>query len=257
MSIAWEGKAMRNFLTIAKYEWKMQIKNPGFWVILVFVLIIGGLDSFPTAANMVRLDNQLQNSGYVVSRLLTYVVLMMFGFVFMTANRIRRDRKLGVSELHMASPLAKGQYVAGKFIANLCVVLTVVGVFFVINALVHLVFNPAPLDVLPYFIGFISVAIPMAVFTIGCAVSLSVLTDIRFVYALMAGYFFLNVAIVPDARWLPFYLLAGEPLKLINPYLGFGYKSAALMAYNWLFLLGTGLLALLLLLCGRRYWRER
>jgi|GEM_PF-6637328 len=48
---------------------------------------------------MARLDNQLQNSGYVVSRLLTHVVLMMFGFVFMTANRIRRDKKLGVTFL--------------------------------------------------------------------------------------------------------------------------------------------------------------
>ena len=134
--------------------------------------------------------------------------------------------------------------------------LTVVGIFFVINALVHFVFNPAPFDVLPYFIGFISGVIPMAVFTIGCAISLSVLIDIRFVYALMAGYFFLNVAIVPDSRWIPFYMLAGEPLKLINPYLGFGYKSTALMACNWLFLLGTGSLALLLLLYSRRYWRE-
>jgi hypothetical protein len=100
---------MRNFIAIAKYEWKMQIKSPGFWVILLFVLIIGGLDTFPTAENMARLDNQLQNSGYVVSRLLTHVVLMMFGFVFMTASRIQRDKKLGISELQ------KGQYVAGKF----------------------------------------------------------------------------------------------------------------------------------------------
>jgi len=247
---------MHNFLTIARYEWKMQIKNIGFWVILVFVLITGGLDSFPTAANMVRLDNQLQNSGYVVSRLLTYVVLMMFGFVFMTANRIQRDRKLGISELYMASSLAKGQYVAGKFTANLCVVLTIVGVFFMLNALVHLVFNPAPFDVVPYFIRFVTVAIPMAVFTTGCAVSLPVLVDIRFVYTLMSGYFLLNVAVVPDARRLPFYLLAGEPLKLVNPYLGFGYKSVTLMICNWLFLIGMGLLALLLLLCDRRHWRE-
>ena len=184
----------------------------------------------------------------------------MFGFVFMTADRIQRDRKLGISELHMASPLAspleKGQYAAGKFIANLCVVLTVVGVFFVINSFVHLFFNPAPLDVLPYFIGFISIAVPMAIFMTGCAISLPVLMDIRFVYVLMAGYFLLNVVIVPDTRRLPFYLLAGEPLKLINPYLGFGYKSAVLLVCNWLFLIGTGLLALLLLLCSRRYWRE-
>lgn len=257
MSIAWEGKTMRNFLTIAKYEWKMQIRNTGFWVILVFSLIIGGLDSFPTAANMERLDNQLQNSGYVVSRLFSYVVvLMMFGFVFLTANRIRYDKKLGISELYMTFPLAKRQYVAGKFIANLLVVLAVTGVFFIINAFVHLVFNPAPFDVFPYFIGFICVAIPMAVFTTGCAISLPVLTDIRFVYVLMAEYFFLNVIIVPDSRWFPFYLMAGEPLKLINPYLGYGYRSAALMVFNCLFLLGTGLLSLLFPLCSRKYWRE-
>lgn len=256
MSLAWEGKAVRNFLMVAKYEWKMQIRNLGFWVILALGLIIGGLDSFPTAANMARLDNQLLHSGYVAARLLTYVVLMMFGFVFMVANRIRRDIKLGISELYMASPLAKGQYVAGKLAANVCVALAIVGIFFAVNAVVHLVFNPAPFDLVPYIIGFISVAVPMAVFTIGCSVSLPVIMDIRFVYVLMAGYFFLNVAIVPDSRWLPFYLLTGEPLKLINPYLGFGYKSGALMACNWLFLLGTGLLALLLLLCGKRYWRE-
>jgi len=57
MSTAWEEKAVHNFLTIAKYEWKMQIKNPGFWLILAFALIIAGFDSFPTSANMARLDN--------------------------------------------------------------------------------------------------------------------------------------------------------------------------------------------------------
>lgn len=249
---------MRNFLTIAKYEWKMQIRNLGFWIILVVGLVIGGLDSFPTSANMVRLDGQIQNSGYVVSRLLLYaVVLMMFGFVFMVSNRIRCDKKLGVSELYMVSPLTKWQYIAGKFTANLSAVLAVVGVFFIINALVHLIFNPAPFDVRPYLIGFISVAVPMAVFTIGCSVSLPVLTDIRFVYVLMSGYFFLNVAIVPDSRAFPFYLLVSEPLKLINPYLGFGQKSGALMVYNWTFMLGIGIFAVLLLLCGKRYWRER
>ena len=258
MFIAWEGKAMYNFLTIAKYEWKMQIKNLGFWIILAVGLVTGGLDSFPTAANMARLDGQIENSGYIVSRLLLYpVVYMMFGFVFMAANRIRRDKKIGISELHMTSPLTKGRYIAGKFAANLYVVLTVVVVFFAINALIQRIFNPAPFDALPYLIGFISVAVPMAVFTIGCSVSLPVLTDIRFVYVLMTGYFFLNVAIVPDSRAIPFYLLAGEPLKLINPYLGFGQKSGALMVYNWTFMLGIGLFAVLLLLCGKRYWRER
>ena len=249
---------MRNFSTIAKCEWKMQIKNPGFWIILALGFTLSCLDNFPNAANMARLDDQLQNSGYVVARLLhDAVVLMMFGFVFMVANRIRRDKKLGVSELYMASPLTKGKYIAGKFAANLFVVLSVVGIFFAANALVHLVFNPAPLDVLPYIIGFISVAIPMAVFTTGCSIALPVLTDIRFAYVLMAGYFFLNVVLVPDSRALPFYLLAGEPLKLINPYLGFGQMSGALMVINWTFMLGLGMIAVLLLLCGKRYWRER
>jgi ABC-type transport system involved in multi-copper enzyme maturation permease subunit len=249
---------MRNFITIAKYEWKIQIKNLGFWIILALGLFIGGMDSLPTAGNMVRLDSQLLNSGYVAARLLqSVVVLMMFGFVFMTANRIGRDKKLGVTELFMASPLKKGQYVAGKFIANLCVVLLVTAIFYAINAVVHFAFNPSVFNIIPYIVVFVTVVIPIAVFTTGCSVSLPVLTDIHFVYVLMSGFFFVNITAVPDSRSIPFYLFAGEPLKLINPYLGFGERSYALMACNWLFLLGTGLIALLLLLCERRCWRER
>ena len=249
---------MRNFITIAKCEWEMQIKNLGFWLILALGLVIGGLDTFPTAGNMVRLDSQLFDSGYVAARLLqTVVVLMMFGFVFISADRIGRDKKLGVSELYMALPLKKGQYIAGKFIANLCVALFFTAIFYVINAVIHFAFNPSAFNALPYFIVFVTVVIPIAVFTIGCSISLPVLTDIRLVYVLMSGFFFVNIAIVPDSRKIPFYLFAGEPLKLINPYLGFGERSYALMACNWLFMLGMGLLALVLLLCGRRYWRER
>jgi len=249
---------MPNLITIFKYEWKMQIRNLGFWIILLIALIVGGLDSFPTAANMIRLDNQLLSSSYVVTRLLRQeAVLMMFGFMFLTANRILRDHKLGVSQLYMATPLNKGNYIYGKFLANLGVALTLSAIFLIVNGAVHFTTNPGAFELTPYLIGFMVVVIPMAIFTVGTAMALSALTDIRLVYILMAGYFLLNIALVPDSRWLPFYLLAGEPLKLFNPRLGLGYRTGALMVFNWAFLIGTGLLANLVLVATGKLWRER
>jgi ABC-type transport system involved in multi-copper enzyme maturation permease subunit len=259
MSIAWEEKIMRNFLTIARYEWKMQLKNPGFWLILAFGLFMGLMECFPSAANMARLDGQLEDSGYVAERLIRFTVgLMMFGIMFITANRIGRDRKLGVCELYMASPLKKGQYIIGKSSANLCVTLMIMAIFLAANAIVQVIFNPAPHNVFPYIIGFITLVIPMAVFTVGCAVSLPVLTDIRLSYVVLSGYFAFNeIYVVPDNRKIPFYLLAGEPRKIIAPYIGFGEKHLGLMIANWGFCLGTGILAVALLICAGKYWRGR
>jgi polyferredoxin len=97
MSIAWEGRPMRSIGTIAKYELKMQLRSPAFWILLFFGVVIALLDNFPSPANLARLKS-LVNQGYVVSRLLLQPgLVLLFGSMFLVSGRIRNDRKLMVS----------------------------------------------------------------------------------------------------------------------------------------------------------------
>jgi len=257
MFIAWGERCMGSFITVAKCEWKMQIRNIGFWLLLALALTVSILDCFPSASNMARLDNQLTDHGYVVTRVIKdSLVLMLFGFVFLVSNRIRRDKSLGVAELYMASPISKAQYVFGKIAANLLIALLLSAVLIFGNGAVQLVFGTSSFDIMPYIIGFIAVAVPACIFTVCFSTAMPVITDIRLVYVAMVAYFLLNMIIVPDGTKLPFYLLASEPMKLFNPLLGLGIRTGALMVLNWLFLIGSGAASVVLLLCTRRYWRE-
>ena len=47
---------MSKLLSIAKFEYKMQIKRIAGWIVLLFVLVSSMMDCLPTAANMARIE---------------------------------------------------------------------------------------------------------------------------------------------------------------------------------------------------------
>jgi len=245
---------MRNALTIARYESKMQLKNIGFWLVLAFGLGISLFDNYPSKANMERLEF-LTDQGYVVSRLLLQAgLILLFGFMFLVSGRIRGDIKIGIAELYMAAPLSKKQYVLGKFLGNYLVSLLFMGIYMAVNAYVHLFFNPAPFSLLPYIIGFIVIVIPSAFFVVSSSITFPAIIDIRLFYAVFSAYFMYNVIIVPKNHLRPFYMLVGDTVKIVFPYgSGISYQS---MLLNLLFLIGVGIVSIMLLLWNKRFWRE-
>ena len=247
---------MRDIITVFYYEFKMQIKNIGFWIVLLFCLVLVLLDSFPSQANILRLDHQLSSSGYIVTRMIRICLLILFGYMFLVSSRIRRDKKTGASDLLMATKLKKKNYIFGKIFANYCLVLLMMAIYFAINIFIHLLFNPDPINIIPFIIGFCIQIIPISFFVVACSVAIPVLIEIRLFYIIFSALFIFNVMSTPDTRKLPFYLLIGEPIKLVNSNIGFGIRSTALIFYNLLFLIGIGAISIALLMLKKNFWRE-
>ena len=47
---------MSRLLSIAKFEYKMQIKRIAGWIVLLLVLVSSIMDCLPTAANLARVE---------------------------------------------------------------------------------------------------------------------------------------------------------------------------------------------------------
>ncbi len=246
---------MRSIHAIAKYELKMQLKNIGVWLVLAFALAMGLLDNFPSAANMKRLAF-LTEQGYVVSRILSQEgVLLLFGLMFFISGRIRDDRKRGTMELFMGSPLAKCQYLWGKISGNYGFTLLMTLLLLLLNALVHFIFNPGRFTLTPYAVGFLALAIPACFFVTACAVALPMVMDIRLFYILFSVYFIINVGVI-SAITRSIYLFQPDLLKLLYKYESFETIHYTKLLWNLTFLIGAGMLSILLLSLNKRFWRE-
>ena len=47
---------MSKMLSIAKYEYRMQVKRIAGWIVLLFVLVSSMMDCLPVASNMARIE---------------------------------------------------------------------------------------------------------------------------------------------------------------------------------------------------------
>lgn len=257
MFTVWEGKLMSKSVLIARYEFKMQIRQIAGWLIFAFSLVLALLDDFPSAANVKRLA-ELPKQGYVVYRLIGQPgIILLFGLMFLLSNRIRGDWKKGTLDLFTTKPVGKAQYLAGKILGNFGYLLCMTGIYLAVNGVIQSAFTPGQFTAIPYLIGWIAVVLPACFFLASCSLALPVLFDIRLFYAALSVYFMANLIIVPPkgVSDLPFwFLLTGGLSRLVYRFnlntLNFGNIMA-----NLIFLLGTGIVAFLLLSAKRRYWR--
>lgn len=248
---------MSKSVLIAGYELKMQLGRIAGWLIFAFSLALALLDDFPSAANVKRLA-ELSKQGYVVYRLIGQPgIILLFGLMFLLANRIRGDRENGTLDLFTAAPVSKAQYLVGKVLGNFNYLLCMTGAYLAVNGVIQAVFTPGQFTVMPYLAGWIAVLLPACFFIAACSLALPVLFGIRLSYAVFSVYFMANLIIVPPkgVSGLPFwFLLTGGLSRLVYRFnlesLDFGN-----IMMNLLFLLGTGLFAFVLLYAGRRYWR--
>lgn len=246
---------MRDVLTIARYEFKMQIKNKVFWTILLITSLLSIWEQFPSTENLNRLEH-LTNHGYIASRSLTLTgIFLMFASVFIIANRIRGDMEQKTTDILFSKPITKGSYIWGKFIGNYSTSITMFAVFIGLNGTIQAMFNPSPFEILPYIKSFIFITMPTMIFVVGLSIAIPVLIDIRIFYASMSVYFMYCILVIPNTYEIPFYWIIGDTRKLIYRCFQIPYRSIIL---NIVFLIGIGLCSIgLLSLSSKRLWREQ
>lgn len=251
---------MSRLLSIAKFEYKMQIQRIAGWIVLLFVLVSSMMDCLPTVANLARVEF-LGNIFYYVRRVFSFDgLILLFGILFLTAGRLIDDRKSCRRDLFMAAPIGKTSYIGGKLLGNLLFALTLMYLLLIISLCGFAVFNSTstPLGVYISAVTGVSlcVILPAAFFIVASSVMLPEIIDIRLVYLLYSVLFLVNAFSSDAAEARPFYIFTqGDMAKLIwqHPkYMEINTGSACL---NLLFMLGMGVFAIVLVAAKRRFWR--
>lgn len=253
---------MRKLCSVLYYEYKMQIKRPAVWGVLLVAVAMAQLDNFPSAQNLARLEF-LNQPAYFVCRVMSLdALLLFFGLAILLANRFPTDRKNGMKHLFLSYPLEKTAYILGKLLGGFCVAFSMAFLFLTLNTAVYFFAAPfaiaLPDCLIPLGKALLCCALPASWFVGLMAVALPGVLDIRIFYALAAVLFGFNAAYVGSAETMPFYLItAGDLARLIWIHPRWPFVDFTSVAANGAFLLIGGLVFGSLLFCKPAFWRKR
>ncbi len=252
---------MRKIIAIIHYEYKMQFKRPATWGVLLAATVFALLDNYPSAGNLTRLEF-LNDPAYFVYRTMSLNgFVLLFGLMFLLAERFPMDNKTGMKLLLMSHALQKWQYILGKLSGGFLYTFSILCIFLALNTAVYFVAAPFPIPLpactLPLVKVIIVSAFPVSLFVSLCSVALSGMIDIRLFYLLAAILFGVNAAYVGSANAAPFYMItSGDLIRLIwvNPKWSF-HDTGSILA-NGAFLMGSGLIIGSSLFLKHRFWRS-
>lgn len=252
---------MRKMIAVIHYEYKMQFKRLATWGVLLAVTVFTLLDNYPSVGNLARLQF-LNEPAYFVCRTMSLNgLVLMFGLMFLLAERFPLDNKTGMKLLLMSHALQKWQYVLGKLLGGFLYAFSILCIFLALNTAVYFVAAPFPISLLacivPLAKAIIVSAFPVSLFVSLCSVALPGMIDIRLFYLLAAILFGFNATYVGSANAAPFYLItSGDLIRLIwvNPKWSF-IDTGSIFA-NGAFLIGSGLILGSLLFLKHKFWRS-
>lgn len=251
---------MSKLLSIAKFEYKMQIRRIAGWLVLLFVLVVSMMDCLPTAANIARIEF-LGDVHYYVRRVFSIDgLILLFGILFLTAGSLIDDRKNHRRDWFMAAPTKKASYIGGKLCGNLLFAATLMYSLLIISLCGFAIFSGSGTPLRTYISAVIDVSLciilPAAFFVVASSVMLPEIMDIRLMYLLYSVLFLANAFSADTAEARPFYIFTqGDMAKLIWQHPKYAEIYAGSACLNLLFMLGVGVSAIVLVATKRRFWR--
>lgn len=252
---------MRKIMTIIRYEYRMQFQRPAAWGVLLAAAVFALLDNYPSADNLARLEF-LKEPAYFVCRTMSLNgFVLLFGLMFLLAERFPLDQKTGMKLLLMSHALQKWQYILGKLLGEVLYPFSILCIFLVLNTAVYFAAAPFPLSflgcALPLAKAILVSAFPASLFVGLCSAALPELIDIRLFYLLAAVLFGANATYVGSADAAPFYLItSGDLSRLIWTHPKWPFHDTGSILANGAFLVGSGLIAGSLLFLRQRFWRS-
>lgn len=252
---------MRKMIAVIRYEYIMQFKRLATWGLLLVVTVFTLLDNYPSADNLTRLEFLNEPAYFVYRTMSLNGLVLMFGLLFLLAERFPLDNKTGMKLLLMSHALQKWQYVLGKLLGGFLFAFSVLCLFLTLNTAVYFVAAPFPIRLLacivPLVKAIIVSAFPASLFVSFCSVALPGIADIRLFYLLASILFGLNAAYVGSANAAPFYMItSGDLIRLIwvNP--KWSFDNPGSIFSNGAFLIGSGLIFGSLLFLKHSFWRS-
>lgn len=245
---------MKSICKIAISEYKLMVREKVYWFVLLLVIILAVADNIPIDRNLARLPFTAV-PGYTVSRLLIQMgVILSYFLVFLFSNRIISDKETSMIALFKIYDISKMEYISGKSFGGLIYFYFSFFIYLMANGIIFYIVNPPIFSIKPYIICFFCNIIPVGFFVVNISMVLPIYIGKKLTYIVMTLYFILNVILVPDSNNLPpYFLFYGELIKNVYKY-GLESVNNKAMIYNVLFLLGGGMIGMILAICNRGMW---
>ena len=193
---------MNRFLGIVSYEYRMSIRRWGVW--LAF-----GICTLPVVVSLLSPSSEVANeiaSGALWSTAGSFAwVLNLFVPVvagISISDRLVRDRRLGVRELLVSTPLKPLGYILGKYTGAVLAALTpVFGFLLALSAIIGIIVGH--LDFIPIvMVSFLAINVPAILFVGAFSLALPIVLPLRVYQVLFTGYWYwgnyLNPAAFPS-----------------------------------------------------------
>ena len=114
------------FASIARFEWRYQVKSPVFWVgSLLFFLLAFGATTVDTIQIGGRGNVNVNSPFAIVQTLGILSVFAIFVLVAMVAGTVIRDDETGFAPILRSTRLRKGAYLGGRFTGSIAAALLV------------------------------------------------------------------------------------------------------------------------------------
>lgn len=186
---------MKLFLGIVRYEYAMAIRRWGVW--LAF-LLLGGFMAFSRLPADLLQHTGIPEWQFAAARVFDFNMILPVVGGIVLADRIARDRKLGVDELLFAAPLKRWPYILGKYMGGLLSVLTPALLVVVVFGIWDSVLAGKP-GVFPMMlVAFLAITLPAFAFITAFSLACPVIIPVRVYQVLFTGYWFWGNYLSPD-----------------------------------------------------------
>jgi len=172
-------------------ETVMQWRRQGFWLTYAFMAVLLVLLTVQSALFFKKLPSDYFEGYVFTESTLQYLLVfgstaygaLLLGLVsaLLVADRLERDRRLGMLELQRSTPQPSGAYVLGKFLGNYAALLVPLGLIFLLCGLVTLLLGWPPVLILKFMQVFVLVTIPSSTAAVGVILLLTSILPQRLV----------------------------------------------------------------------------
>ena len=246
---------MTAFAATTSYELRMQLRKPAIWIATVIPFGLYAVLAMMGTQNLERLTQETNPKTWMVETLGSFTPLLAMVFGFVLADRLVRDRKLGVAPLLDVTPSNRTTRLLGKYLGACTATAVPVALVYLIIGVVFAIWRERPAAVLWALATFAVVVLPLLLLLGALAFLGPQLMPTALFRALIVGIWFWAGATEVESQ---FPSLAATVLSLTMDYpqhVFFGSRDAAGpfegVALNFLRpqpTVGTALLSLALIL---------
>ena len=232
-----------NITNVARYERKTLFRSWFFRIFSILALLI----MFGMNVEILGNHGWSEWTTRAVAANIPYLFVLFINIVqaiiavFLSADFMRRDKKLDTTEVIYTRPISNGEYVIGKTIGVISLFMVVLFLTLLMTLIFNFVKDDTPIVWIAYFVYPLLISIPTLIFILGLAFVLMLLVRNQAVtFIILLGYIGLTLFYFQDKAYGLFDYMAFNLPMVYSDFIGFVDLQNVLMHRLLYLFLGLG-----------------